>query len=475
VIINYLKKSKKWFDTIGTNNKVKYLIRDDFLDTLPAGVINGTPATPGPGTRVVTDSGSKLSMSGGSAVFSGGNSTYGDPTIWSDAIYRIPGRIALTSVNLSTNNKVLVFNLDTDQSGNPTTNATIVFTSTGTILADSTSGVSVGNYTATQYCLAIVMRSAGMFYFIKGGSFTNWTLLYLSIPGTALLAKYPSINNYSATFTSDFIRVPFQLWLPIPLASDSFNRENGTIGVTDGRGHSEANGGGGLVWTGAGATISGSAMAITPTEGAELSSGSLVVDTWYRITATQTNYFYASCAVNDTFKAASTTGLNVNNKVVPLTLATLFSTVSLSSTNVIVDCEVSAVSSSPQSRCGAVARLDSAVTPTSFIYVAFNPVSSSVGVIEVISSGSYTTLLGATKAFTASDHLILSLNGNAWRCYHTTSGGTATLLGSGTTNVTTGNLFGGFSTYSANKINSFVVWAKGNEGQYNYTLNKFIR
>ena len=32
-----------------------YDLRDDFTDTLAAGSVNGTPATPGPGTRAVTD------------------------------------------------------------------------------------------------------------------------------------------------------------------------------------------------------------------------------------------------------------------------------------------------------------------------------------------------------------------------------------------------------------------------------------
>jgi hypothetical protein len=61
--------------------------------------------------------------------------------------------------------------------------------------------------------------------------------------------------------------------------------------------------------------LTASAPTHTIVLGAELNSGTLVVGTWYKITATEAAHFYASCAVGDTFRAAATTGLDANNKV----------------------------------------------------------------------------------------------------------------------------------------------------------------
>lgn len=47
----------------------------------------------------------------------------------------------------------------------------------------------------------------------------------------------------------------------------------------------------------------------------ELATGTLAIGTWYQITATQTNYFYTGCAVNDTWRATAATALSANNKV----------------------------------------------------------------------------------------------------------------------------------------------------------------
>lgn len=50
----------------------------------------------------------------------------------------------------------------------------------------------------------------------------------------------------------------------------------------------------------------------------EQSSGNLVVGAWYQITATQANYFYAGCAVGDTWRATAATALTAANKVIEI-------------------------------------------------------------------------------------------------------------------------------------------------------------
>jgi SPP1 family predicted phage head-tail adaptor len=54
--------------------------------------------------------------------------------------------------------------------------------------------------------------------------------------------------------------------------------------------------------------------------GTELATGKLTIGVLYQITATETNHFYAGCAVYDTFTAAAETTLNTANKVKPVTL-----------------------------------------------------------------------------------------------------------------------------------------------------------
>ena len=53
-----------------------------------------------------------------------------------------------------------------------------------------------------------------------------------------------------------------------------------------------------------------------PANSAEKNSGTLTVGLRYKITVTQSNYFYAGCAVNDVFVAAAATTLTTNNRVV---------------------------------------------------------------------------------------------------------------------------------------------------------------
>lgn len=229
--------------------KMRYLLRDEFTTNLAAGSVNGTAAEPGPGTRVVVDSENKLSIAGGLLTFAGGpvTPTYGNPAIWYPAITRASGIVLLGELNIASGSN-MVFGLDVDTVGIINGNG-IIFAGTVLKLYENTTfGPIVGSFaTATDYKVAMVQRGTGIFYFIKGGVFTSWTLLWVSVlNNTATL--YPSVNNYDMVFTADFTRTPSQLWLPVPLLSDSFNRANGALGNTDGAGHAEANGGGGLTW-----------------------------------------------------------------------------------------------------------------------------------------------------------------------------------------------------------------------------------
>ena len=198
-----------------------WLIRDEFTDTVAAGSVNGTAATPGPGNRAVTDTESKLSVGSGVMTISGGKASPSpsDPKLifsatraaglafvsnftidsFSFAAYIGWGRS--TALRLEEDalwiRSTSLINLLTDASG--------LSTAIDTTLA-----------TATAYSVAIVLRSAGALYCIKGGIYTNWTLLYkTAVAATADL--YAGINNYNCALHSDYIRL---ISLPAPFDTD---------------------------------------------------------------------------------------------------------------------------------------------------------------------------------------------------------------------------------------------------------------
>jgi len=104
-------------------------------------------------------------------------------------------------------------------------------------LIDATLGPVVASYAIGNYQVAIVLRSSGTFYFVKGGSFLTWTLIWTSITPLHSGSVYPSIAGLQAIFTADNIRVPKQLYIPAPLESDGFSSA-----TTNGLGNAENNG-----------------------------------------------------------------------------------------------------------------------------------------------------------------------------------------------------------------------------------------
>ncbi|MFA5025395.1 MAG: hypothetical protein WC503_02740, partial [Candidatus Shapirobacteria bacterium] len=70
--------------------------------------------------------------------------------------------------------------------------------------------------------------AAGYKYYIKGGAFINWTLLFRSVTG-ATTSLYAAMAGYSAAFGGDFVRVALTVTNG-PLLSDTFS---GTFGTPD--------------------------------------------------------------------------------------------------------------------------------------------------------------------------------------------------------------------------------------------------
>lgn len=204
----------------------KFTLRDDFSGALAAGAVNLSNPTPGPGgVRTVTDGNSKLSIGSGVASFATGGVAAGNPAAWYAAMTRIAGRLIVGRVNAASftgNSAALGF--DTSASG-LVDNSAFYWNSGGIGIFDSSAispVVGTALTAATNYLLCVVLRASGAYYFIKGGSYSNWTLVWIgSTSATASLL--PGISGHmNNVFTADFLRVPTDLWLPTPLVYDTF-------------------------------------------------------------------------------------------------------------------------------------------------------------------------------------------------------------------------------------------------------------
>lgn len=229
-----------------------YLMRDTFDTTRAAGAVNATPIDGfGGGTRVAADTGPVQSIAAGKLTVAGGlgSPAWGDPGCWLPGKTRIPGLTCGFKVNVSTiagNGVGLGWAINA--TGEPFGHCLVLRATTIFRAYDNASVIQVGPTLSTgvDYQVAISLRATGAFYFIKGGIYTNWTLVWISTLLTTA-TMYPAISNWSCAYTVDDAYV-FN-FVPNALASDSFTRSNGALGTTDGAGHPEANSGQGLTWT----------------------------------------------------------------------------------------------------------------------------------------------------------------------------------------------------------------------------------
>ncbi len=200
---------------------IKYLLRDEFIAPLATGSVNGTAAEPGPGTRTVVDTGNNISLSGGKLVFANGTGTWGQTYLAEPALVgRVPGIIGIFDITPSQTNKFFQLGFGTLVTGYPDYMGVQFSTSAAIRFFGNHSGAVipiVGSYvTATNYKVAIIQRSNGSFLFVKGGIYTNYTLLYSYNVGTTA-NLVPFYSSYDAAGNADLIRISTFRWLPPPL------------------------------------------------------------------------------------------------------------------------------------------------------------------------------------------------------------------------------------------------------------------
>lgn len=250
-----------------------YLLNDTFTTNRSAGAVNGTVAEPGPGLRTVVDTNIKLSISSGALSLATGGVAAGNPGIWYGPLVRSPGLVCVSQFSHSAQGPHIGFD---NGVGGQISDGIRPNGTTLTVTLNNSSAITVGAVaTSTTYRVAVALRSAGSYLFIKGGTFTNWTLLFANTLGTYTPNPGITVVSTGSVATVDYYRVPSVLWLPAPLASDSF----ATWGSTDGAGHGETtgigSGGGGLSWT----SNVGTFTAASGTANASALSGGLAIAT----------------------------------------------------------------------------------------------------------------------------------------------------------------------------------------------------
>jgi hypothetical protein len=213
-----------------------YKADDEFYHDVVAGSVDGTLPVPGPGgPRLVEDTGSRFSLTGGKASVTAGGAA-GDPGLWLAAQANEPGLAMIVEVTFS--NTTGIRDVGWDSNLESSLYHYIRFTATAAsrpVAATVGNRPLVGVYSATVFLVVIALRGAGLGFYIivKGGTYTEWELLWVDGSTAALVSPAPAVQAREIT-TFSFVRVLGSLW-PVPqLAVDTFTRANSdSLGNTE--------------------------------------------------------------------------------------------------------------------------------------------------------------------------------------------------------------------------------------------------
>lgn len=509
----------------GAGALISYLLRDEFITDRAAGAVNGTAAEPGGQTRTVTDGNSKLTIASGLLAFATGGVGGGNPGLWYPSISRVAGTVLLSEITPGNTSSRASAGFDSAATG-AIADCVLFGPSSALSVTVGPSSIAVGFYSSgISYPLAVIARDTGHFYFTKQSG--AWVLVYLSAVNTGSL--FPAIGVLSSTggvFTSDYIRIPTDLWLPTPLCSDGFAS---AFGTTDGLGHAEGvaggigAGGSGLTWTGATWSVSGAKAVNTPvTLGSEvIVNGDFSADaTWTKdagwtiaggvgvhsavgsAEAIYQNkgsngvwYIYSFDVVSASGgtiyrwwmggllgNSISTTGTKIataratgSNAVGVYANGSFVGTIDNVSLKALTLSELFA--SVSVSTADVLADVNVVVTAGTQAGLVLNLDSAATPanfvityhngtnvLIEKCVAGVYTTVLSAVATYSAGATLRVAKIGSAYRVYYNNAlVGSVTIADAG---IISNSRHGLFSTYSQNSLDNFVLYASGSEGQY---------
>jgi len=214
------------------------LLYDEFSDTRAAGAVNGTPAVPGPGTRVLVDTNSIMSTAGGVLVVNGTPAV--NDRFRLGSVSRVVGQVFKISFPTLTTypGAGVRFGFYADSGTDLTPSPGLRFTTVPNSLQIYEVGVSIYSIALSSldipFQAALITRTGigGWTFAVSGG---KYLLLYIHSLGSAT-AQWPKLMLTSAgamDFTVDRWRLPQQTYIPTPLAYAAFGGGDGALGNTD--------------------------------------------------------------------------------------------------------------------------------------------------------------------------------------------------------------------------------------------------
>lgn len=192
---------------------IVYLLRDDFT-TAEAAPLASPRTASHVGTLTLVQTDGEFSISGGKLNFSAQTTpAWGDLAAYSALQSRAAGRAVVGKLTPSSTYAMLGW--DANQAS--VVSEGIYFTDTNNLAVwlGATAPIVATWAQATEYRVAGVMRATGAFMLIKGGTYSEWTLLWVEAAATG--SRYATFLNYQATGTLDTFRVRD---LPAPFDTD---------------------------------------------------------------------------------------------------------------------------------------------------------------------------------------------------------------------------------------------------------------
>jgi hypothetical protein len=199
-----------------------YRLLDRFIVDRAAPLSSPRTGEPGPGTWTITDTESKLSVSGGKLQVAGKTTpANGDPGFWGPALSRVCGRAILGTIVRTTG---LGLSLGWDSNTNADMQeGSFQLRGGNTVRADVYTAALVWQGVDTGYTTpssgveletAVILRATGVWLLLKDGGI--WRVLWVHHERTTATV-YPGCSIYSATGTLDNVRV---VDLPAPWTTD---------------------------------------------------------------------------------------------------------------------------------------------------------------------------------------------------------------------------------------------------------------
>lgn len=482
--------------------------------------VNGTAAYPGPGTRTVVDTGSKLSVTGGWCVVTNATGNY-DPKLHYGDIDPAIGQPLRMSIRPWVSD--CYFGYDDDGGNAAPKEGTALFVAStlrhvrsGILVSTGYSPITAGS----EYAVTMIPRSTGHYTLL--GSIGPVKLMF-GTDGSSCPDNMDFQMFTTGIASSDDCRrvvMPVRTWLPTPLAYDVFTGSDGDpLGSSDTSGP-DSQTTPAVAWQTAGNWyITNNAATCAPTLGGDVildgdmsSALNWTLDADWSIgggVATKAgaatgNIYQANLTAGVWYNAIGTFSLSVSTfsfifgssvNVVATSGTGSFSVVGrsagtwagvrggptaagtaddvayyglsmpellalqpMSTTNVFSAVNLTLVARNPG---GLALNWDDPTTPTKGVIVWHD--GSGTVKLETLSSGTWTTVQSTSATYSASAPLMCRVDGTSYTVYYNNAlvGSTQTVTGF------TGGYCGMFNTYGGNTLDAYTCFPTGNEGQHN--------